>query len=117
MAGNSDPIFSRVGVVSGTFGPITTAAADYTGNSPYNYMVFDSDATNGGYIQRLRFKAIGTNVATVARVYINTGFAHTTSLLATPGTPAGTPSTETLLYSNCLGEVEMQLGICLGLFW
>lgn len=94
MAANNDPIFSRVGSVQGTFGPITTAANDYTGNSPNNFLAFEADNVNGGYIQRLRFKATGaTTNATVARIYINNGKAHTTSLLATPGTPTGTPST------------------------
>lgn len=52
----------------------TTAAADYDGTTAtHNKIVFTADATNGGFIQRLRFKAKGTNVATVARVYLNNG--------------------------------------------
>jgi hypothetical protein len=33
-----------------------------------------ADATNGGYVQRMRFRTLGTNLnATVARVWINNG--------------------------------------------
>jgi hypothetical protein len=72
MAGNSDPIFSKVGVIGQSM-VLKAAAADYTGVSPYNREVFVADDINGGYIQRLRFKALGTNIATVARIYINRG--------------------------------------------
>lgn len=37
------------------------------------YLVFTADATNGGYVQRLTFRSLGTNIATVARVWINNG--------------------------------------------
>lgn len=78
MPGNANPIFSRVGDVTtnGTTGMhqgLTAAANDYTGAGANNSLVFTADATNGGFIQRLRFKAKGTNVATVARVFLNNG--------------------------------------------
>jgi len=78
MAGNSDPIFSKSGDVSsnGTTGmatTLTTATGDYTGISANHQLVFTADATNGGFIQRLRFQAIGTNTASVARIYLNNG--------------------------------------------
>jgi len=85
MAANTAPIFSIQGdqsVNDGTTMPstFTTAAADYTGaTATHNKLVFTADATNGGYIQRLRFKAIGTNTASVARVFINNGSANTTA--------------------------------------
>jgi hypothetical protein len=94
MAGNATPIFSRVGVINSIVGPLTTAANDYTGTSPFNQQVFKSDSTNGGFVQRIRFKALGTNVATVARVFLNPGnVGHLASLATAPGTPSGTPST------------------------
>ena len=74
MAGNASPIFSRVGAIGGIgVTTLTTAAADYTGISANNQTAFTADATNGGYVQRIRLKAIGTNVASVARIYINNG--------------------------------------------
>ena len=84
MAANNDPIFSRIGDVStnGTTTmsqPITAAANDYTGAGANNSLVFTADPTNGGFVQRLRFKALGTNVATVARIFINNGSVNTTA--------------------------------------
>jgi hypothetical protein len=85
MAKNTSPIFSIQGDVSSdnatAMAPtFTTAAADYTGaTATHNKVVFTADATNGGFIQRLRFKAIGTNVASVARVFINNGSANTSA--------------------------------------
>lgn len=80
MAGNASPIFSRVAEID--FGAATLAtvsAADYTGVGAHNQLCFTADATNGGYLQRLRFKAIGTNVAAVARIYINNGSTNGTA--------------------------------------
>jgi hypothetical protein len=92
MAGNNEPIFSRVGDIM--LGPnLLTAANDFTGVSPQNALVYKADATNGSYLQRLRFKAMGTNVATVARIFFNLGTAgHLASLLTTPVAATATPS-------------------------
>jgi hypothetical protein len=84
MAGNTDPIYSRRGMVAtnGTTGMsqlITASAADYTGAGANNVLVFTADATNGSFVQRLRFKAGGTNVAAVMRIYINNGSANTSA--------------------------------------
>lgn len=85
MAANTTPIYSIRGdssVNNATTMPstFTTAAADYTGSTATNNkLVFTGDATNGGFLQRLRFKAIGTNTASVARVFINNGSANTTA--------------------------------------
>lgn len=92
MAGNAAPIYSRVADIQGG-DVITTASADYTGQGILNASVFTADATNGGFVQRLRFKALGTNVATVARIYINNGQGRlVSSVSAVSGTPTGTPS-------------------------
>ena len=91
MAGNASPIFSRVGALTGFSTILTTQAADYTGLSPFNGAVFKADNTNGGFIQRLRFKPLGTNITTVARIFINNGnTSHSASLLTTPAAPTFT---------------------------
>jgi hypothetical protein len=77
-AANNDPIYSKVGDVSAngtTTMPVgmVTATGDYTGVSANHVLVFTADATNGGFVQRLRFKATGTNTASVARIYLNNG--------------------------------------------
>jgi hypothetical protein len=43
------------------------------------YLAFTASSTGGGYVQRMRFRALGTNVATVARVFINNGGATGTT--------------------------------------
>ena len=79
MAGNTTPIFTKVGDVKwiNTVLAANTTTDLTTGTS---YLAFTADATNGGYVQKLRFRALGTNVATVARVWLNNG--------ATTGTAA-----------------------------
>lgn len=84
MPGNTDPIYSRVGDVTkdastGMGQAVTAAANDYTGAGANNVLVFTADATNGGYIQRVRLKAAGTNVASVMRFFLNNGSANTTA--------------------------------------
>lgn len=92
MAGNPNPIFSRVGDVEGSI-LLQNAAGDYNGQNANNQVVFQADPTNGGFIQRLRFKAAGTNIATVARIYINSGYLNlANTVLAVSGTPTGTPA-------------------------
>lgn len=71
--------------------PIYTASADTqwtvsatTANTTKDltsgtiFTAFTTSST-GGYIQRIRFKPLGTNVATVARVWINNGGATGTA--------------------------------------
>ena len=83
MAINTNPIFSVTGIqannaATGMNALITAAANDYTGAGANNSLVFTS-GTNGSFIQRLRFKAGGTNIATVARIFLNNGSANTTA--------------------------------------
>jgi hypothetical protein len=78
MAANTAPIFSLLGDVQWGATAITTAntAKDGTGTV---LNVFTADATNGGFVQRVRFKTAGTNIATVARVFINNGSTNATA--------------------------------------
>ena len=73
MAGNTTPIYSRVGNVQWSQGAMTAANTTIDLTSGTNYLIFTSDATNGGYLPRIRFRSLGTNVATVARIWINNG--------------------------------------------
>ena len=108
MAANTAPIFSRLGAIEGG-GVLTTAAADYTGVSANNQFVFDAEEVNGSFLQKLRFKALGTNVATVARIYINHGSLNQASAHVTrANAPSGTPSTTggTLQAGNYFAMVQ-----------
>ena len=73
MPANTAPIFSKVGDIQWTTVPVVTANTTIDLTSGTSYLVFTSDATNGGYVQKLRIRALGTNVATVMRVWINNG--------------------------------------------
>lgn len=77
MAANTAPIFSLAGDVQWGATTITTlnTAKDGTGTV---LTVFTADTTNGGFVQRIRFRAAGTNIATVARVFINNGSTNST---------------------------------------
>lgn len=90
MTANTDPIYSRAGLIPQSM-LLTTAANDYTGVSIYNKEIFVADATNGSWIEKIRFKSRGTNVATVARIYINRG-GYNVNFATAPAAPTGTPS-------------------------
>jgi hypothetical protein len=74
MAANVQPIYTRLGDVQWSSSATTANnTADLTSGTIY--LVYTADTTNGGYIQKLRFKPlIATNSsATVARIWINNG--------------------------------------------
>lgn len=82
MANNS-PIFSKAGDLSSNAGTgmaptLTTGSNTYDGTNAAAALVFTAGAS-GSFVQRLRFKALGSNVATVARIFINNGSTHTTA--------------------------------------
>ena len=107
MAGNATPIFSRIGALGANTYPsgantiITQTVSDYTGTGANNFTIFTADATNGGFVQRVRLKAAGTNTVAVARIYINNGGASTAANnwmygeVSLPGTTASTTSATT----------------------
>ncbi len=72
MAANTAPIYTKAGDIQWAIG-ITTANTTTDLTTGTAYLAFVSDATNGGYVQKIRFRSLGTNVATVARVWINNG--------------------------------------------
>lgn len=78
MVGNITPIFSRVADIQWGAAAILTANTVKTGTGTV-VTVFTADATNGGYVQKLRARAIGTNVATVLRIFINNGLTNATA--------------------------------------
>ena len=78
MAANTAPIFSQLGDVQWGATPLTAANTLKDGTGTV-LNVFTADATNGGFVQRIRFRAAGTNVATVARVFINNGSTNATA--------------------------------------
>src|SRR5258706_14560413 len=72
MAANPAQIFSRAPDIQWTLGlTVANTAKDLTSGTIY--LVFTADATNGGRVSKLVFQPAGSNVATVARIFINNG--------------------------------------------
>lgn len=109
MAANTAPIYSKVGDYQWGSTAITTAntAKDGTGTV---LTVFTADATNGGYAESISFCAAGTNVATVARIFLNNGSSN--------ATPANNIlKTEITLSATTLSEVSAQPPYIVPLNW
>jgi len=85
MPANTQPIFSATGATdsgaannSGTvLGPTANTAQDGSGTL---YKIFTA-GSNGSYVQKVRFRPVGSPAATVARVFISSS--STTSATAT----------------------------------
>ena len=75
MAANQNPIFLLTPIM--TWGSLLAAntAMDGTGTV---LTVFTADAVNGGYLERIRFRPLGTNAASLARIFLNNGLTNVT---------------------------------------
>src|ERR1700722_3493077 len=73
---NTSPIYTLTPTIAWS-GAVTAAnsALDGTG-TVYGICTAGS---NGAYVQRIRIKALGTNIATVMRIFINNGSASSTA--------------------------------------
>ena len=97
MPANTSPIFSVAGDIQWSSAAITAANTTTDLTSGTIYAIF-TGGTNGSYVQRIRFRHLGTNVATVARVWINNG--------STTGTAANnTLWDEITLAANTVSQV------------
>jgi hypothetical protein len=77
MPANTAPIFTLTPAIH--WGVTITAAnttTDLTSGTIYDIF---TGGTEGSYVQKIRFRHVGTNVATVARVWINNGSVTTTA--------------------------------------
>jgi|688.fasta_scaffold144321_3 hypothetical protein len=71
MAANTSPIFTLTPDIQWAISA-TTANTTKTLAAGTNFFCF-SAGTNGSFVQRIRFRTLGTNVASVARIWINNG--------------------------------------------
>lgn len=92
MAANQNPIYTLTPSIR-HHANIALSSADYTGAGIHNYCVFQASHTNGSYVQKLRFKALGTNGAAVARIYINNGKSPRANVCGNVAGLTGTPQT------------------------
>ena len=78
MPANTLPVFSRLADIQWSASALAAAntAKDGTGTV---MLCFTADATNGGFVQRLFVRPLGTNVATVLRVFVNNGLTNATA--------------------------------------
>lgn len=70
---NNQPIYTRVADIQWSTSTVISANTTTDLTSGTIYQVFSADTTNGGYVQRIRFKPLGTNIANVARLWLNNG--------------------------------------------
>lgn len=111
---NNQPIFTRIGDVQWTTSAMTVAniTTNITGGTIY--LAFSADSTNGGYVQRIRFRPlVGANTApTVARVWINNGGVTTSAENNTLFDEITLPTT-TLNNAAAQSNFELPLNIAL----
>lgn len=77
MAANTIPIYTKAGQIGG-FGIVLTTANTAMDGTGTVGLLFTAGA-DGARIERVRVKALGTNVATVLRLFINNGSDPTTA--------------------------------------
>lgn len=109
MAKNTDPVFLKDANIS--WGTVSTAntAKDGTGTV---VTVFTAEATEGSRVEKLKIRALGTNVATVLRVFINNGSDPTTASNNTLYAEMTIAAT-TLSEVAALADNELYLGLVL----
>lgn len=79
MPANTNPIFTLSPDIQWAAAPLLAANTTKDGTSGTIATVFTADAANGGFVTKLIARALGTNVATVLRVFLNTGGVTTTA--------------------------------------
>ena len=111
MPANNNPIFTAVADIQWPPSPLTAAntAKDGTGTVA---TAFTADASNGGYVSKLVARSLGTNVATVLRVFINNGAVNTTAANNTLLSEMTLPAT-TLSETAALPSYELPLNLAL----
>lgn len=111
MPANIDPIYTRAGDIQWS-GTITAANISKDLSSGVANLLFTADATNGGYVRSIFAKALGTNVATVARFFLNNGGTVTASANNTMFKELSLPAI-TLTETAAQLDVEVPLNIAL----
>ena len=76
MPAGTAPIFAAAPKVN--WGTTAITAANTAKDGTGTVLTTFTSGSNGSFVQRIRFRAAGTNVATVARVFINNGSSNAT---------------------------------------
>jgi hypothetical protein len=120
MAANIYPVFSRTWDIqlaaAAVIGPSANTATDGTGAN--TYVVFQADATEGGFVYKIIFKSIATTAATVIRVfYCSATGAFTAGTTNTAANTAmiGELATVAFTASNTAASPQYEMPIMMGL--
>jgi hypothetical protein len=112
MAANTAPIFSKepqIGTPAGDIG-VTLTAANTAKDGTGTVGIFFTAGADGGNVERVRAMPLGTNVATVLRIFVNNGGATTTarnnSMICQMTMPATTNSENSELLPQELPNVR-----------
>ena len=108
MAANTAPIFGLT--IAPTWIGTAMTSAETSMTAPATYVTLGTAGTNGSYLFRIFAKALGTNVQSVLRVFVNNG--------STPGTAANNalikeltlPATTTSA-NSALVDIELGLNL------
>lgn len=107
---NTAPIYTASADTQWTVSA-TTANTTKDLTSGTSFTAFTASST-GGYVQRIRFKPLGNNIATVARVWLNNGNDTTTASNNTLWDDITLPST-TNSENSALPTFELPINIAL----
>lgn len=111
MAQNTLPIYTRVPDIQWAPAAITAANTAMDGTGTVD-TVFTADATNGGFISKIKIRPAGTNVASLIRVFINNGGSSATPANNILFTEMPLPAT-TLSQVAAMQDFEIMLNIAL----
>lgn len=109
MTANTIPIFPLTPNI-GWVGSITAANTTKTGTGTVN-TVFTA-GSNGAHVDQIKVRALGTNVATVLRIFINNGSDNNTpanNILYMETTIAATTLSEVAALANTLINLDITL--------
>jgi hypothetical protein len=111
MAANTAAIYTRLPRVS-WIGPVVTANTTKDLTSGTIYLVATMHATEPSFVKALRVRPLGTNVATVLRVFINNNGATGTAANNTLFTEVTCPIT-TVSEVAALTEIEIPMNVAM----
>ena len=120
MPANTSPVFPLTPIT--TWGSVTAANTTATGIG--TVVTIFTAGTDGGRVDYIKARAVGTNVTTVVRVFINNGLINTTiannSLIAEAVLPATAASNVTEIGADIIIPLNIsipsgyKINVCLG---
>lgn len=107
MAANTAPIFPLTGNVG--FGKLTAANTNTDGTG--TVLTLFTAGAEGGRVDKIRCRALGTNVATVVRIYLNNGSTTATATNNSLFTEKSLPATTASNSAEIGPAIDIDIGI------